>query len=70
MNDIEAGMNRIGDIIKELRTFATPTSGEAPDTFELMPASNLALRMVSHELDGIRLERDLPSRVVASKTLH
>ena len=69
MKTIEEGMVRIRDIIAELRTFATPKAAEAMEEFDLLSVSDVALRLVSHELSGIKIERELNERVRASRTM-
>lgn len=59
MDDISGGMNRIRDIVSDLRGFATPSPKHLEERFELADALKSALRLVAHELDGYSVRQEL-----------
>ncbi|MHB8765062.1 MAG: ATP-binding protein [Deferrisomatales bacterium] len=57
--DIGEGMERIRDIVSSLREFAYPSAGGMSQTFDLAGSLDTALRLVSHEVSGVTVVRDL-----------
>jgi len=70
LDDMEQGMNRIRDIISDLRTFAYPSKDKPEERFQLDGALTTAMRLVSHETDGIQVKCESVGhwRVLGSKT--
>ena len=55
LSDIDEGMQRIRGIVKELRAFAYPSKSEKI-AFELSKATNAAIQIAMHEMQGIRVD--------------
>ncbi len=70
LDDIGQGMNRIKDIISDLRAFAYPSSERLQEHFSLDEAITTALRLASHEIDDVAITRQDTAGVMAvgSKT--
>lgn len=70
LSDIDEGMQRIRDIVSELRTFAYPESADHREAFRLSEALGTALRFTSHLRNGHQVEQHLSpdSVIVGSKT--
>jgi signal transduction histidine kinase len=70
LDDVEEGMGRIRDIVSDLRTFAYPTPDQDTSAFRLGEALESAVRLVSHEMDGQSLVREVPDDLLVrgSKT--
>ncbi|WP_296227453.1 sensor histidine kinase [Ralstonia sp. UBA689] len=60
--DAKEGMQRVQHIVSDLKTFAyrSPEKGEANAPFLVEKAIDSAIRLTSHELRGITVERKLP----------
>ena len=65
LNDIGEGMNRIKTVIADLRAFAYPTQHSDLSTFPLDDALNSALRLTTHELGSIKVDRSAMEAKVA-----
>lgn len=59
MEDIDEGMRRIRDIVSDLRSFAYPDQAGQQEEFLLEGALDSALRLISHELNGLSVTRDI-----------
>lgn len=57
--DIDDGMQRIRNIVKELRAFAYPSKGEQ-GTFDIGEAIDGALQIMAHEARGVTIHNDVP----------
>lgn len=70
MDDIDEGMTRIKDIVLDLRDFAYPNSEINRESFDLNSALDTATRLLSHELNGLSISREVSAdcTVYASKT--
>jgi signal transduction histidine kinase len=70
LDDIGQGMNRIKDIISDLRAFAYPSSEKMQECFALDEAITTSLRLVSHETENIQITRHGTGGLIAvgSKT--
>ena len=70
MDDIDEGMKRIKDIVSDLRDFAYPNSESKRDSFDLINALDIATRLLSHELNGLSLTREISTdcTIYASKS--
>jgi len=62
--DIEEGMVRVRDVITNLKDFAYPEKPGQLSTFPLADALRDARKMTARELDGIRVEGELPGNLV------
>jgi len=62
--DIEEGMTRVRDVITNLKDFAYPEKPGQLSTFPLADALRDARKMTARELDGIRIEGELPADLV------
>ena len=62
LTDAKEGMQRVQHIVSDLKTFAyrSPEKGEADAPFLVEKAIDSAIRLTSHELRGVTLERKLP----------
>jgi signal transduction histidine kinase len=60
LNDIGQGMERIRDIVSDLRDFAYPSHAQARQPFGLSAALDTALRLLAHELQGVALSLSVP----------
>jgi signal transduction histidine kinase len=60
LDDIGQGMNRIKTIVSDLGMFAYKSSGNENEQFDLTAVAESAIRLISHELGEIRLERNIP----------
>lgn len=60
--DAKEGMQRVQHIVSDLKTFAyrSPEKGEADSPFLVEKAVDSAIRLTSHELRGVNVERKLP----------
>jgi two-component system sensor histidine kinase PhcS len=60
--DAKEGMQRVQHIVSDLKTFAyrSPEKGEADTPFLLEKAIDSAIRLTSHELRGVEVDRQLP----------
>jgi two-component system sensor histidine kinase PhcS len=60
--DAKEGMQRVQHIVSDLKTFAyrSPEKGEADAPFLVEKAIDSAIRLTSHELRGVTVERKLP----------
>ncbi|ANJ73598.1 GHKL domain-containing protein [Ralstonia insidiosa] len=60
--DAKEGMQRVQHIVSDLKTFAyrSPEKGEADSPFLAEKAIDSAIRLTSHELRGVAVERRLP----------
>ncbi|MCO5400080.1 sensor histidine kinase [Ralstonia soli] len=60
--DAKEGMQRVQHIVSDLKTFAyrSPEKGEADAPFLAEKAIDSAIRLTSHELRGVSVERKLP----------
>jgi signal transduction histidine kinase len=56
LNDIEEGMNRIGEIVSDLRAFAYPGRAAQHEPFDLREALDTALRFTAYELSGLGVD--------------
>ncbi|WP_024972158.1 sensor histidine kinase [Ralstonia pickettii] len=63
LTDAKEGMQRVQHIVSDLKTFAyrSPEKGEADAPFLVEKAIDSAVRLTSHELRGVALERKLPA---------
>jgi len=63
LTDAKEGMQRVQHIVSDLKTFAyrSPEKGEANAPFLVEKAVDSAIRLTSHELRGVNLERKLPA---------
>ncbi|MRT01579.1 GHKL domain-containing protein [Ralstonia pickettii] len=63
LTDAKEGMQRVQHIVSDLKTFAyrSPEKGEANAPFLAEKAIDSAIRLTSHELRGVALERKLPA---------
>ena len=61
LDDIGQGMNRIKTIVSDLGMFAYKSSGNENEQFDLSAVTESALRLISHELGEIAIERDIPA---------
>ena len=70
MDDIDEGMTRIKDIVSDLRDFAYPNGETKRECFDLNNALDTAIRLLSHELNGLSIVKDVSAdcTVYASKT--
>ncbi len=70
MDDIDEGMKRIRDIVSDLRDFAYPSSISKQQRFELNGALDTAVRLLSHEFNGLSITREISDEcnIYASKT--
>jgi C4-dicarboxylate-specific signal transduction histidine kinase len=59
IQDIEEGVNRVRDIVSDLRTFTHPDTGE-PGEVDLNKSIAAAVRFLSNQFKDIRLEQDIP----------
>lgn len=59
LDDVRAGMQRIRDIVVDLRSFANPVIGDGHEPFELKELVDQALRFTALELSNIRVEREV-----------
>ncbi|MEO1527013.1 MAG: HAMP domain-containing sensor histidine kinase [Planctomycetota bacterium] len=62
VDDVEAGVSRIGEIISTLRTFSHPEQLGNPTPFPIRNAITTAIRFLTHELpsDRVLLDEDTP----------
>lgn len=61
VRDIEDGVNRVRNIVSDLRGFAHPSTSHADEISSTM-LIDTALRLLSHEWkDQVRVERDIPA---------
>nr|WP_281427743.1 ATP-binding protein [Methylogaea oryzae] len=58
---IRHGMNRIRDIVANLRTFARPSPADKATRFSLAAALDTALTLTAHEMKGIECRTDIPA---------
>lgn len=67
--DIDEGMQRVRDIVTDLRAFAYPSKGGQHSPFDLREAVESARRFTSYELREVDVTLDLPeeTRVVGAK---
>ena len=70
LNDIEEGMQRVREITSDLHTFAYPQTVDMRATFELNSALDSALRLITHEVDGITITQKIEQspRLLGSQT--
>jgi signal transduction histidine kinase len=70
ITDIDEGMQRIREIVTDLRAFAYPSEAEKRTPFKLGEAIESALRFMAHELKDIEVVRDLPpsAQVLGSRS--
>jgi signal transduction histidine kinase len=59
LRDVEAGMQRIRDIVADLRDFAMPGRSASHVSFDLGRTVERALQLTSTQLGGVRVEREL-----------
>ena len=64
LDDIEEGMTRVKNIVSDLRTFAYPETAEQQTRFDLSEAIEIAMRLTSHELKDIEVERNVPEHTM------
>jgi signal transduction histidine kinase len=57
LNDLDVGLDRIRTVTTDLRTFAYPNQKNPRQLFPIGVAVTSALRLLSHELDGITVKR-------------
>ena len=62
--DIEEGMVRIRDVITHLKNFAYPEKPDHLSVFPIAEAFRDARKITAGELDGIRIDGDLPAELV------
>ena len=62
--DIEDGMIRIRDVITHLRNFAYPEKPGTESRFQVKEAFQSAQKIIAKELDGIRLQVDIPEGLI------
>ncbi|MDD5199801.1 MAG: ATP-binding protein [Terrimicrobiaceae bacterium] len=62
--DIEEGMTRIRDVITHLKNFAYPEKSDSKSLFALEEVFLGARKITAGELEGIRLDVDLPANLV------
>ncbi len=60
LEDVQAGMLRIRDIVADLRAFANPGAGELHERFDVNEIVGRALRFTAKELADVRLECQIP----------
>ncbi|CAH0444814.1 two-component system sensor histidine kinase PhcS [Ralstonia syzygii] len=62
LTDAKEGMQRVQHIVSDLKTFAyrSPEKGEADTPFLVEKAIDSAIRLTSHELRGMEVNRQLP----------
>jgi signal transduction histidine kinase len=70
LEDVEAGMLRVRDIVADLRSFATPGSVEARQPLLLQELVEEALKFTAPELKDVQVLREIPEgiRVHGSKS--
>ncbi len=59
LSDVRSGMERIRDIVSDLRDFANPIHEDHRDWFDFGHTVDAALRLTSPQLRGIRVERQI-----------
>lgn len=64
VGDIEEGMIRIRDVITHLKNFAYPEKPDHFSVFALKDAFRDARKITAGELDGVRIDGDLPEELV------
>jgi len=62
--DIEEGMIRIRDVITHLKNFAYPEKPGTESVFHLEEVFNSARKIMAREIEGIRIDVDLPEALV------
>ncbi len=70
LQDIDQGMQRIRDIVSDLRAFAYPQHEVGQERFDVCDALKTAMRFTAHLHNGHHIEEDLAprSQVVGSKS--
>lgn len=70
LEDIEAGMKRVRDIVLDLRSFATPGHVEARQPLLLQELVDEALKFTLPELKDVQIRREIPDdfRLLGSKS--
>lgn len=68
IDDIEAGVTRIGDIVTDLQSFAHPDQLSVQSPFVLREAIETAIRFLTHELPDGRVETE-PSAWISASVL-
>jgi two-component system sensor histidine kinase PhcS len=58
LHDIDAGMNRIGEIINDLRAFAYPEQMDAQAPFDIREAVDTSVRFTAGELQDVEVQLD------------
>jgi signal transduction histidine kinase len=61
LDDIEQGMQRIRNIVSDLRSFAYPERAADRGRFSFQKALDVALRLCAHELKDCKVEQDVPA---------
>lgn len=64
MDDIEEGMTRVRDVITHLKNFAYPEKPGTESIFPLEEAFEAARKILAKEIEGIRIEVDLPEELI------
>ncbi|HTN76146.1 MAG TPA: ATP-binding protein [Pirellulaceae bacterium] len=65
LDDTQMSLERVGNIITDLRSFAYPESIDLKKSFELRTIVDSAVRFVSHELSEVALTIDVPMALQA-----
>lgn len=60
LDRVRHGMNRIRDIVANLRTFARPSAADKAARFSLAAALETARTLTAHEMKGVEFHGDLP----------
>ncbi|MFP4351514.1 MAG: ATP-binding protein [Puniceicoccaceae bacterium] len=60
VGDIREGIQRVIDVIRDLKTFAYPETPGQRSTFPVREVLDAARKIASRELDGILIEEDIP----------
>lgn len=70
LGDIDEGMQRIRDIVSDLRAFAYPERAEQQQPFDVNDAVETAMRFTARSRNGLLVERDLnaPCRALGSRS--
>jgi signal transduction histidine kinase len=64
VSDIEEGMMRVRDVITHLKSFAYPEKPGTESIFSIGEPIQAARRIVAKEIEGIRIDVDLPADLV------
>lgn len=64
LDDIDEGMRRIRDIVTDLRAFANPEYEGKKEDFRLNDALDSALKLASHELEGVSVIQKIDDECV------